>query len=35
VEVVGTHRVRFQLTQPWPDFLAFYAVPYEEMRGQE
>jgi peptide/nickel transport system substrate-binding protein len=27
VEVVGSHRVRFHLTQPWPDFLAFYGSP--------
>jgi peptide/nickel transport system substrate-binding protein len=27
VEVVGLHRVRFHLTQAWPDFLAFYATP--------
>ena len=27
VEVVGPHRVRFHLTQPWPDFLAFYGTP--------
>jgi peptide/nickel transport system substrate-binding protein len=27
VEVVGPHRVRFHLTQAWPDFLAFYATP--------
>ncbi len=27
VEVVDTHRVRFVLGAPWPDFLAFYAMP--------
>jgi len=27
VEVVGAHRVRFHLPQPWPDFLAFYGTP--------
>jgi peptide/nickel transport system substrate-binding protein len=27
VEVVGPHRVRFHLSQPWPDFLAFYGSP--------
>lgn len=27
VEVVGSHRVRFHLTEPWPDFLAFYGTP--------
>jgi peptide/nickel transport system substrate-binding protein len=27
VEVVGSHRVRFHLTQAWPDFLAFYGSP--------
>jgi peptide/nickel transport system substrate-binding protein len=27
VEVVGSHRVRFHLTQAWPDFLAFYGTP--------
>ena len=27
VEVVGSHRVRFHLVQPWSDFLAFYGSP--------
>ena len=27
VQVVDPHRVRFQLKEPWPDFLAFYATP--------
>ena len=27
VEVVDTHRVRFVLHAPWPDFLSFYATP--------
>jgi peptide/nickel transport system substrate-binding protein len=27
VEIVDSHRVRFHLTQPWPDFLAFYGSP--------
>jgi peptide/nickel transport system substrate-binding protein len=27
VHVVDAHRVRFQLKEPWPDFLAFYATP--------
>ena len=27
VEVVGPHRVRFQLKEPWPDFLAYYGTP--------
>jgi peptide/nickel transport system substrate-binding protein len=27
VEVVDTHRVRFVLHAPWPDFLVFYATP--------
>jgi peptide/nickel transport system substrate-binding protein len=27
VEVVGSHRVRFHLSEAWPDFLAFYATP--------
>ncbi len=27
VEVVGPHRVRFVLKQPWPDFMTFYATP--------
>lgn len=27
VEVVGPHRVRFRLTEPWPDFLAYYGTP--------
>jgi peptide/nickel transport system substrate-binding protein len=27
VEVVSSHRVRFHLAQPWPDFLAFYGSP--------
>jgi len=27
VQVVDAHRVRFQLKEPWPDFLTFYATP--------
>jgi peptide/nickel transport system substrate-binding protein len=27
VEVVDTHRLRFVLHAPWPDFLTFYATP--------
>src|SRR5262245_54608007 len=27
VEVVTSHQIRFQLHEPWPDFLAFYATP--------
>src|SRR2546426_1134100 len=27
VQVVDAHRVRFQLKDPWSDFLAFYATP--------
>jgi peptide/nickel transport system substrate-binding protein len=27
VEVVTPHHVRFQLQEPWPDFLTFYATP--------
>jgi ABC-type transport system substrate-binding protein len=27
VEVVGSHRVRFRLTEPWGDFLAYYGTP--------
>ncbi len=27
VQVVDPHRVRFQLKEPWPDFLTFYASP--------
>jgi peptide/nickel transport system substrate-binding protein len=27
VLVVDPHRVRFQLKEPWPDFLTFYATP--------
>src|SRR2546430_1953365 len=27
VEVVDPQRVRFVLTQPWPDFMTFYATP--------
>ena len=27
VEVVNPHHVRFQLHEPWPDFLTFYATP--------
>ncbi len=27
VQVVDPHRVRFQLKEPWPDFLTFYATP--------
>ena len=27
VEVVDSHRVRFRLKEPWPDFMSFYASP--------
>jgi peptide/nickel transport system substrate-binding protein len=27
VEIVDSHRVRFVLNSPWPDFLVFYATP--------
>jgi peptide/nickel transport system substrate-binding protein len=27
VEVVDSHRVRFRLKEPWPDFMTFYASP--------
>ena len=27
VQVVDPHRIRFQLKEPWPDFLTFYATP--------
>src|SRR5262249_16903891 len=27
VQIVGPHRVRFVLNEPWPDFLTFYATP--------
>jgi len=27
VEIVTPHQVRFQLHEPWPDFLTFYATP--------
>ena len=27
VEIVDSHRVRFRLKKPWPDFLTFYATP--------
>ena len=27
VQVIDAHRVAFQLKQPWPDFLTFYATP--------
>jgi peptide/nickel transport system substrate-binding protein len=27
VQVVDPHRVRFQLKEPWPDFLTFYGTP--------
>src|SRR2546425_273671 len=27
IRVVDPHRVRFQLKEPWPDFLTFYATP--------
>ncbi len=27
VEIVKAHHVRFQLHEPWPDFLTFYATP--------
>ena len=26
VQVVGPDRVRFQLKEPWPDFMAFYGT---------
>lgn len=27
VEIVNAHHIRFQLHEPWPDFLTFYATP--------
>ncbi len=27
IQIVDSHRVRFQLKEPWPDFLTFYATP--------
>ena len=27
VEIVDTHRIRFTLKHPWPDFMTFYATP--------
>ena len=27
IHVVDAHRLRFQLKEPWPDFLTFYATP--------
>ena len=27
VEIVDSHRVRFRLKQPWPDFMTFYGTP--------
>jgi peptide/nickel transport system substrate-binding protein len=27
VEVVDSHRVRFRLKEPWPDFMTFYGTP--------
>ena len=27
VEIVNPYHVRFQLHEPWPDFLTFYATP--------
>ena len=27
IEIVGPHRLRFRLKQPWPDFMTFYATP--------
>jgi peptide/nickel transport system substrate-binding protein len=27
VEIVDSHRVRFHLKEPWPDFMAFYGTP--------
>src|SRR5215470_13217546 len=27
IHVADAHRVRFQLKEPWPDFLTFYATP--------
>src|SRR5262245_25123789 len=27
VDIVDSHRVRFRLKEPWPDFLTFYATP--------
>jgi peptide/nickel transport system substrate-binding protein len=27
VEVADSHRVRFRLKQPWPDFMTFYGTP--------
>ena len=27
MEIVDSHRVRFRLKEPWPDFMTFYATP--------
>jgi peptide/nickel transport system substrate-binding protein len=27
VQIVDSHRVRFQLKEPWPDFMTFYGTP--------
>ena len=27
VEIVNPHHIRFQLQEPWPDFMTFYATP--------
>src|SRR5438128_840416 len=27
VEIVDSHRIRFRMKQPWPDFMTFYATP--------
>src|SRR5207245_9854941 len=27
IQVLDQHRVRFELKEPWPDFLTFYATP--------
>jgi len=28
VQIVDAGRVRFQLKEPWPDFMTFYAPPH-------
>ena len=33
VEIVNPHHVRFQLHEPWPDFMTFYATPAAGVAG--
>ena len=33
VEIVNPHQVRFQLHEPWPDFLTFYGTPATAQAG--